>query len=309
MGTDCAYQPTVNATAPVNSKACFATYALADYLVNVSPDVDTTFALGMMSLANDNCSGTSYSPALVSATSLPVAVDSPLVQRISDENFSGGFGTQIEQALRGIGLYTTANKAPGREMIGVLVTDGDATQCEQDNGALAQIIADHLAATGIRTFIIGMDGATEANLEELAIAGGADPHSDFCGGIAAPCHYWNVGNGSGAVLADALQAISAQAVPLPCEIDVANLTPPDGETLDYGQVNLTLTDGANVTTIPQVPNIGACPANQLAWYYDDPANPANIELCQFACDTISAAGDGAKLNVVAGCTDTIVVVD
>ena len=97
-----------------------------------------------------------------------------------------------------------------------------------------------------------MEGASEAKLEELAIAGGADPHDDFCGGLTPPCHYWNVGDGSGAVLANALQAISQQAVPLPCEIDVTGLTAPVGEVLDYGRVNVILTQGETVTTFPQV---------------------------------------------------------
>ena len=137
-------------------------------------------------------------------------------------------------------------------MIGVLITDGDATNCDTNNSRLAGIIADHLTNTGLRTFIIGMEGASEGKLEELAIAGGADPHSDFCGSLTPPCHYWNVGDGSGAVLANALQAISQQAVPLPCEIDVTGLSAPVGEVLDYGRVNVTLTQGETVTTIPQV---------------------------------------------------------
>ena len=303
MGTDCAY---VEGDAPVSSKACVATYALADYLIDVSPAVDTSLAFNVMSLSND-CSGESYDPALIAQTSLPVASDSALVQRISDEDFSGGHGTRIEGALNGIVHYTTDNQTDGREMIGVLITDGDATQCDTNNSRLAGIIADHLTNTGLRTFIIGMEGASEAKLEELAIAGGADPHSDFCGSLTPPCHYWNVGDGSGDVLASALQAISQQAVPLPCEIDVTGLTAPVGEVLDYGRVNVTLTQGETVTTIPQVGNAGACPFDQPAWYYDVPDAPTKIHLCANACDTVSAAGDGAELNVVAGCTDTIVV--
>jgi len=54
-------------------------------------------------------------------------------------------------------------------------------------------------------------------------------------------------------------------------------------------------------------NAGACPSDQPAWYYDVPNAPTKIFLCQNACDAVSAAGDGANLNVVAGCTDTIVV--
>jgi len=304
MGTDCAY--VAGSSPPVSSKACYATYALADYLINVSPVVDTSLAFNVMSLSND-CTGASYDPALIGKTSLPVAANSALVQRISDENFNGGYGTQIEGALRGIANYTFNHRTPGREMIGVLITDGDATNCDTNNSHLAGIIADHLANTGMRTFIIGMDGASEAKLEELAIAGGAAPHDDFCGGIATPCHYWNVGDASGDVLASALQAISQQAVPLPCEIDVTGLSAPEGEVLDYGRVNVTLTQGATITTIPQVGISSACPSDQPAWYYDVPSAPTKIHLCDNACNTVTAAGDGATLNVVAGCTATIVV--
>jgi len=304
MGTDCAY--VAGDSPPVSSKACFATYALADYLINVSPAVDTSLAFNVMSLSND-CSGASYDPALIASTSLPVGSDSALVQRISDENFNGGYDTRIEGALRGIANYTSSHQADGREMIGVLITDGDATNCQTNNSALAGIIEDHLTNTGLRTFIIGMDGASENKLEALAIAGGADPHDDFCGGIAPPCHYWNVGDASGDVLASALQAISQQAVPLPCEIDVTGLSAPEGEVLDYGRVNVTLTEGETVTTIPKTGNEGACPVGEPAWYYDIPDAPTKIHLCENACDTVSAAGDGAELNVVAGCTDTIVV--
>jgi hypothetical protein len=304
MGTDCAY--VAGSSPPVSSKACFATYALADYLVEVSPAVDTSLAFNVMSLSND-CTGSTYDPALIAKTTLPVASDSALVQRISDENFSGGYGTRIEGALRGIATYTVNNQTAGREMIGVLITDGDATECDTNNSNLAGIIADHLTNTGLRTFIIGMEGANEDNLEELAIAGGADPHDDFCGGVATPCHYWNVGDASGDVLANALRAISQQAVPLPCEVDVTGLTAPEGEELDYGRVNVTLTQDETVTTFPQVGNSGSCPSDQPAWYYDVPSAPTKIHLCGNACDAVSAAGDGANLNVVAGCTDTIVV--
>ena len=305
MGTDCAY--VAGNTPPVSSKACFATYALADYLIDVSPTVDTTLAFNVMSLSNA-CDGSGYDPALIDATSLPVTADSPLVQRISDEDFSGGYGTRIEGALRGVANYTVNHQAAGREMIGVLITDGDATNCDTNNSNLAAIIADHLTNTGIRTFIIGMQGASEDKLEELALAGGAEPHDDFCGGLEPPCHYWNVGDGSGDVLASALQAISQQAVPLPCEIDVTGLEAPEGEELDYGRVNVTLTEGEVVTTLPQVSDPGGCPADELAWYYDNPSAPTAVFLCPYACDAVTAAGDGAKLNVVAGCRDTVIIV-
>ncbi len=306
MGNDCDYDPVSDPTPPVSSKACYATYALADYLVNVTPTVDTRLAFHVMSLSND-CTGADYDPALIPLTTLPVAVDSALVQRISDEDFSGGYGTRIEGALRGIATYTVNHQTEGREMIGVLITDGDATDCETNTTDLAGIIADHLADSGIRTFIVGMEGATEGNLEELAAAGGAEAHDDYCGNMGPPCHYWNVGNGSGDALASALQAISQQAVPIPCEIDVTSLTPPEGEDLDYGQVNVTLTEGDEVTVIPRVDDAGSCPTGEPAWYYDDPGNPTTINFCELACNFVTEAGDGATLNVVVGCSDTVVI--
>lgn len=306
MGTDCDYDPVSDPTPPENSKACYATYALADYVTQVMPATDTRLALQLMSLSSD-CTGADYDPAEIPLTTLPVTVENALVQRISDEDFSGGFGTRIEGGLRGIANYTANNNVDGREMIGVLITDGDATECETNTANLAQIISEHLTNTGLRTFIIGMNGATESTLETLAMAGGAEPHDDFCGSLDPPCHYWNVGDGSSDALASALQAIAQQAVPLPCEIDVTGLTPPEGEELDYGRVNVTLTDSATVTTIPQVSSADACPAGELAWYYDDPAEPTLIHLCPDACTAVTEAGDGAQLNVVAGCTDTVVV--
>jgi hypothetical protein len=306
MGTDCAYDPVNDPTPPVASKACYATYALADYLVDVTPEADTRLAFNVMSLSND-CTGADYDPALIGMTELPVAEDSALVQRISDEDFSGGFGTRIEGALRGIAGFTSNNQTDGREMIGVLITDGDATNCETDTGDLAQIIADHLAATAIRTFIIGMDGADEATLETLAVAGGAEAHDDFCGGLTPPCHFWSVGDGSGSALASALQAIADQSTPLACDIDVTGLTPPEGEDLDYTKINVTLSQDGTATTIGQVASESACPTDADAWYYDDPAAPTTIHLCEAACELVTAAGDGAQLSVVVGCGSTVVV--
>jgi hypothetical protein len=193
-------------------------------------------------------------------------------------------------------------------MIGVLMTDGDPNGCNENVPALRQIIADHLAATGIRTFIIGMEGATDARLEELGTAGGAAPHNDWCGSVAPPCHYWNVENGSGDAIQSALRAIVGQAVPLPCEFDVSSLQPPSGERIDFGKVNVALSDGSGGrTTIGQVPDRASCPTDQPAWYYDNPSAPTRIHLCPSACDAVTNAAQGARVSVIVGCQGTVVV--
>ncbi len=305
MGDDCDY--VYGDSPPTSSKACSATYAVSDYVIDVEPMVDTRLAFHFMSQPDD-CDGSPYLTPLVGLTSLPVTEDHAIVQEIDAESFSGGLGTHIEGALRGLAGFTVANQTDGREMIGVLVTDGDPNGCEEDVAALRMIIADHLAATGIKTFIIGMEGATEENLEELAMAGGAEPHDDYCGSIDPPCHYWNVGDGSGDAIASALTAILAMAAPLPCEFDVIDLEAPPGETLDYGQVNVTLTVDGETTTIGQVPSEADCPGDRPAWYYDDPATPTQIFMCPNACDLVSGTASGARVDIVVGCQDTVVLI-
>ena len=307
MGDDCDYRP--GSSPPRNSKACYATYALPDYLTSVTPQADTRLAFQFMSLAREpeGCDGELYSTPLVDLTPLPITANHEIIQAISDESFGGGFGTEIEGALRGIASFTDANQTSGREMIGVLMTDGDPNGCDGNIDRLAEIIADHRAQTGIRTFIIGMEGATDRNLETYAVAGGAQAHDDWCGDRDPPCHFWNVGDGSGDAIASALTAIVGQAAPLPCDFPVSGLTPPAGQTVDYGKVNVTLTDSSGETTIGQTANVDACPSDQLAWYYDDASAPTTIHLCANACDVATAAEGGAHLAVVLGCTDTVVI--
>ncbi len=305
MGEDCDYQP--GGSPPVSSKACFATYALPDYLINVPQNVDTRLAFQFMSLADDDCGGGPYSTPRVPLTELPLSADHEIIQAISDEGFQGGYGTHIEGALRGMAEYTSANVTQGREMIGVLMTDGDPNGCEEDISSLSSLIANHLASTGIRTFIIGMQGATDSNLEQLALAGGAQAHDDYCASQGSGCHFWNVGDGSGDAIASALSAIIEQSAPLPCEYDVSRLEPPPGESLDYGKVNVTLTENGEQTLIGQVPGSSRCPDDRAAWYYDNPSDPRTLCLCPDACARVSGAEQGARINLVVGCSSTVVI--
>lgn len=311
MGQDCEYVP--GEEPPIQSKACFSTYALSNYLIDVEPATDTRLAFQFMSYESDDgndgaCDAPEYSNPLVGLTTLPVPEDHQMIQEISDEQFEGGFGTQIAGALRGIANFTAGNGTPGREMIGVLMTDGDANRCdEQDSEGLAEIIAAHLEETGIRTFIIGMDGATEENLEEMAIAGGAEPHDDFCGSLEPPCHYWNVGNGSGAAIADALSAIADQAVPFRCDYELTEIEAASGGELDTATLNVQLTQNGESTIIYNVAGEDSCPADDPAWFFDDNSAPTSLSLCENACDLVSSASAGATMSIVGGCSVTLVL--
>lgn len=305
MGETCDYVPGQHP--PLRAqKACYAVWAMSDYLTTVSPPSDTRLAFQFMSQEGDEaCNGLPYETPLVGLSSLPVSLDSEIITALDNETFEGGLGTDIESALLGISKFTSANKTEGREMIGVLLTDGNPEGgCEENIDTLANIIsqAEH------RIFVIGMTGADENNLEKLALAGGAQPHNDFCGKIGPPCHYWNVGDGSGAALKDALQAIVNQAVPLPCEYDIAGLRAPPGEALDYGKVNLSFIEGSVADTFGQVPGSNDCPDDQPAWYYDNPGAPQSIHLCQKACDTVTNASNDSRVDIVVGCEKTVEIV-
>ncbi len=311
MGQDCAYVP--GEDPPNGSKACSATYALSDYLIHVQPATDTRLAFQFMSYDSDDgnngaCDAPEYSNPLVGLTTLPVPEDHQIVQEISDEDFGGGSGTQIAGALRGIAQFTAGNQTPGREMIGVLMTDGDANRCDVRNPeGLAEIIAAHLEETGIRTFIIGMDGATEENLEVMAIAGGAEPHDDFCGSLDPPCHYWNVGDGSGAAIADALSAIAGQAVSFRCEYALSEIEELSGGDLDTSTLNVQLTQGGESTIIFNVTDEDACPTDAPAWFYDSNTSPSALSLCETACNLVTSATTGATMSIVGGCGNTLVL--
>jgi len=108
-------------------------------------------------------------------------------------------------------------------------------------------------------------------------------------------------------VADALDASQASTTGIIDRMEERGLVARERGAPDRRVVNVTLTEGETVTTIPKTGNEGACPVGEPAWYYDIPDAPTKIHLCENACDTVSAAGDGAELNVVAGCTDTIVV--
>ncbi|MBX3188964.1 MAG: VWA domain-containing protein [Labilithrix sp.] len=200
-----------------NSKWCRGINALAGYLKSSSAK-DQSAALQFFS-GNDgaNCNtGTPYDqPAMPSTgyTVLPsTAFDAALNQR------TPGGGTPIEAALRGLTKFTAANRTPGHVTIGILVTDGDPQGCNENLNDLSAILEAHYQATKIRTYVIGMNGATFTNLERIAAGGNAPTHAatvgslnNACGNVTPPCRFWNVGDGDPAGFIQALSAIQESA--------------------------------------------------------------------------------------------------
>lgn len=200
-----------------NSKWCKAINALAGYLSSPSAK-DQSAALQFFSgVDSENCAtGAPYDkPAVPAAdyTTLP----SKAFDAVLDSTVPGG-GTPIEAALRGLTKFTAANRRPGHVTIGILVTDGDPQGCNQNLTTLSGILEAHYQATKVRTYVIGMEGATFSNLEKIAAGGNAPTHAatvgaltNACGNVPAPCRFWNVGDGDPAGFIQALAAIQQSA--------------------------------------------------------------------------------------------------
>jgi hypothetical protein len=219
MGQDCKLGDTtaskwcrsINAVAGYFKSAGAATQAAAIQFFPLDGHTDALCA-----------TGDKYSAASLPSTgyeALPSSAFDALLNSTSPSKGGGGAsGTPTEAAIRGLTRFTAANRRPGKVTIGVLVTDGDPNGCNESLTDLSALLEAHHSATTIRTYVIGMQGASFANLEAIAQGGNAPLHgdavasiTDACGDGAGPCRHWNVGDGDPTVFGAALAAIQQSA--------------------------------------------------------------------------------------------------
>lgn len=217
MGTDC------NIDASTNSKWCHAVNALSGYF-NSTSATGNAAALQFFPVTNHTAAmcttGATYdTPADPTTpppyTTLPTSSFDALLNATTDMN---PCVTPTEGAIRGLTTFTAGNRRGGRVTIGMLVTDGDPVSCDTKLTDLSNLLQSHYAATTLRTYVIGMTGANDANLELIAQGGNAPLHPDVvgtltgaCGTSPSPCRHWNVGNGNPAAFIAALAAIQQSA--------------------------------------------------------------------------------------------------
>jgi hypothetical protein len=212
--------------------------------------------------------------------------------------------TPTRAAARGIVKFTgrAANQRAGRITIGVLITDGDPTLCTESTTlagevqGISDILQAHYNATGIPTFVIGMNGATFSSLETIATGGSAPMHNDTvgtltdaCGNGAGPCRHFNIADGNNEALAEALNLIQGFAVA--CKY---NIPKPLVGAINYKDVVVSY----DTTQLTKVANAAACVAD--GWYYDNDLSPQTINLCPAQCTT-AQENPTAKINVSFGC--------
>lgn len=283
---------------------CRATNALSTYFKSPSSK-DNAAALQFFNL-NSQCDGSGHGVSAVpgGATGYVTLPSTAFDTALDNDSPAGGFGTRTEAAIRGLTTFTSnaQNRRAGRTTIGIIVTDGDPTDCDTNPTHLSNLLQAHFAATGVRTFLVGMTGADDATLEAIAAGGNAPPHptntsglTGTCGSSASPCRHWNVGNGNGNVLVEALKAIQASAVG--CTLQMPKL---DAGTIDPGQVKVEYSTQGTMPAQELTRVTGAAACVSSGFYYDDNTNPTTVNLCPQICSTVQA-DPSAKINVLFGC--------
>jgi len=236
-----------------------------------------------------SCTADDYSKPAVQLA-LP-AQTAAVIGDITGHRLSGGTPTRpaLDGALHYLSQWATQH--PERKPLLVLATDGEPSGCTTN---MPQDVADvaALALKGpqaIRTFVIGV-GRSLVSLNLVAQAGGTD-------------HAFLVDTGGDVAkeFADALDQIRGAASS--CDFSIPSVGS-GGETIDPTKVNVsyTATGSTSPTRVSQT-FMGSASNCDVAggWYYDNPAAPKTIKLCDATCQSLS----GSAIQVEFGC-DTVV---
>jgi len=251
-------------------------------------------ALDVFPKNESSCSPSSYMSPLVSAAKLskePAPSDAH-EQALSDAlatTSPGGSGTPMYAALAGA-LYRVRAElevSPAQHAVILLVTDGEPQGCAVGPAAIEQLAADG-ASEGINTYAIGLEGADEVTLGNIAEAGGS--------GQALMV-------GSADLNTELLTALDEiRTVAMPCSFAVPDSS--SDEQLALEAVNVCYAPaGHEAETVPQASPTEGCAGGE-GWHYDDPAAPSEIILCPDSCARAQSHPEG-RIDVVFGCQTTI----
>lgn len=202
--------------------------------------------------------------------------------------------TPTSAALAGATQWATQYQSahPEEQTVIVLVTDGEPMGCDTNAQNIAAIAGEAFDTLGVLTYVVGLTGASETQLDQIASAGGTE-------------EAYFVSDGSTATqdLLDALIAIRGMA--LSCQFPVPTATSA-GMDIDPRLINVNYTSGATgmETTFGLVGSAAEC-GSQLGWYYDDPAAPTQIMLCPATCETVTQ-DPNASLQILAGCEPVVI---
>ena len=239
---------------------------------------------------NNGCNKDHYDDLAVPIAALPGNAPA-LVASISGESPNGP-NTPTYGALEGVLFAATAQQdaEPTHKVVVVFASDGDPNGCPGNQNTISVIAAlaqSALNYNGVQTYVIAVQGATLANLDQIAAGGGTGAAFDVTANVAA--------------FSQKMAEIRLAA--LGCEFVIP--PPPNNEELDVDKVNVTYTPGGQGSpqTLPHADNLQDC-AGLPGWYYDNNAMPTKIQLCPASC-TIVQADANAVVDVLFGCTTEV----
>ncbi len=227
---------------------------------------------------------------------------------MNDEQPNGYTNTQA--AVETLIAETASHMPSGtRRTISILITDGAPTRCpdigtNDDDGHLAEmqelneLLVAHYDATGIPSFIIGMeDPQIQANkLEAIAEGAGAELHSDYCLEGDDECSYYSVpSDGDPQVFMAALESIRSSVLGCEYTVPSSDVGLSDLETLE---VRFTPDEGQDELVLEQVGDESSCSSPEQYWVeFPDNEDPI-IKLCPATCEL---RGEDASVDISLKC--------
>lgn len=202
------------------------------------------------------------------------------------EQYQGG--SPILPALQGAALWTTNfhTAHPAEKIAVVLVTDGEPNGCIADKTNYTPLndAAAAALAKGVPTYIVGLSGYFEAQMNTLAKAGGSN-QAFFLGKTD--------------VKADLIAALDAiKDVQFSCDFPMPTST--TGKPVEPGLVNVDFTPkGGTKTPLYKVVSAANCTAGG-GWYYDNNVQPTKLILCPSSCTQAQSDPD-PKVDILLGC--------
>lgn len=197
-----------------------------------------------------------------------------------------GTSTPTYGGLNGALLAATAyqDAHPNHKVILVLATDGDPTGClPTEIDLIAGLAQNARNYNGVKTYVIGVQGSTIANLNKIAEAGGTNAAYDITQDINE--------------FSAKIEEIRFEA--LGCDYEIPEAPP--GQQFDPDLVNFAyIPKGVGAEKIlPRANDLAEC-GDKAGWYYDNNLGPSKIILCPASCSTVQADTTG-KVSVQFGC--------
>ncbi len=244
---------------------------------------------GALAADSDSCTASDYAVAAVEIAPLPGVAGAITT---SMGMHSPSTSTPTSAALQGAIDHASAwAQGHANDAVAViLATDGDPTECDTTLSDIDAIAAAGVTATPkIPTFVIGV-GPSLSSLDGIAAAGGT-----------SAAFLVDTGGNVIQQFLDAMNAIRGAA--LGCKYQIP--APTGGNTPNYGEVNVVYTPGGGTSqTLPYVMSASSCPSSGNGWYYDNPASPTQIILCDPTCTAIEADQAGS-VSIYLGCATVI----